>query len=574
MSFIEVKDLTFTYEGGNVALKDMNLQIDKGEFIAVMGINGAGKTTFCLCLNGTIPGTVYGDLEGEVTIEEMSTRKVPTYDIAQKLGIVLQDPESQLICNDVQSEVAFGPENLGIPFDEMKERVTWALHVTRLDGMELRRPESLSGGQKQRLAVASALSMRPDILVLDEPTAQLDPIGTDEVFTTIRDLNKKIGMTIAMTTHKSEEVSEYADRVIVLHEGEIVDQGPPSEVFSHIELMDSLPIKVPAVSRAAWHVKQKMPEITVPTNLDAGVDFFSKLLDERKIRIKPPSEKKETAKEKRDPLFEVEDISFIYPHPVHPVTALKNVSLKINEGEFVGIIGQNGAGKTTLVKLLVGLYKPTSGRITIEGEDTRQYTPGELSKKIGLVLQNPDTQLSRISVEEEVKFGPENLGLEPEEIEERTKEALTSTGISHLKDIYPFKLSFGDRRKLSVSAILAMRPKVLIFDEPTTAQDHIGRIEIMRLGQKLNQEGHTVIMITHDMDLVSEFTERTIVLGLGEVLLDGSTPEVFSQPEILKQTYIQPPQITRLSQRLGKYGLPPTLLSTDEFAKYLEVGEV
>lgn len=574
MPIIEVKDLTFTYEGGNVALKDINLQIEKGEFLAVMGVNGAGKTTFCLCLNGTIPGTVYGDLEGEAVIEGMSTRKVPTYDIAQKLGMVQQDPESQLICNDVQSEVAFGPENLGIPYEEIKERISWALHVTRLDGLELRRPESLSGGQKQRLAVASALSMQPDILVLDEPTSQLDPIGTDEVFTTVRDLNKKLGKTIVMTTHKSEEVAEYADRVIVLHEGEIADQGPPHEVFSHVELMDSLPIKIPAVSRAAWHVKQKMPEIKVPTTLEDGVDFFSKLLDEEKIRIKPPSEKKETVKEKRDLLFEIEDVTFIYPHPIHPVTALRNVTLKINEGEFVGIIGQNGAGKTTLVKLLVGLYKPTSGKIIFEGEDTMDHTPGELSKKLGLVLQNPDTQLSRISVEEEVKFGPENLGLEPEDIEDRVREALASTGISHLKDIYPFKLSFGDRRKLSVAAILAMTPKVLIFDEPTTAQDYLGRVEIMKLGQKLNQKGHTVIMITHDMDLVAQFTERTIVLGLGEVLLDGPTPEVFSKPDILKETFIQPPQITRLSHRLGKYELPPTLLSTDEFAKYLEVGEV
>lgn len=547
------------------ALKDLDLQIDKGEYVAIMGPNGAGKTTLCLLLNGVIPHVIGGKMRGSVVVMGLDTRQHHVYELAQTVGVVLQDPEAQLFTSNVESEVAFAAENLAVPRDEMKQRIEWALQVVRLQDFTRRAPSQLSGGQKQRLAIAAALVMRPSILVLDEPTSQLDPIGSEEVFSVLRDLNRELDMTVVVSTHKSEHAAEYAHRVIVLNDGEIVTQGTPSDVFSQVELLDQLYVHIPAVTRVEWQLKDRLQTHHYSIRLEQATAVLSNLLETQGSpqdvapKTKPPAPAPPSPDE---PYILLDDVSFRYPESEE--LALNHVSVSVKRGEFVGIIGQNGAGKTTLVKNIIGLLKPTSGRVLVDGRDTTEESVEDLARTVGLVLQNPDSQLFAMSVAEEAAFGPSNLALSEEEVAARVDRALEATGLAPFRDIYPFNLSFGDRRKLSVAAVVSMEPQVLIFDEPTTGQDYKGRRELADIGRSLNESGHTILMVTHDMDLIAEYTQRLIVMGEGRVLLDGPTHIVFQQVDRLAETFISPPQVTQLAQRLARYGIPGGILSVQE----------
>ncbi|RLF12612.1 MAG: ABC transporter [Thermoprotei archaeon] len=568
---IELRSVRYQYPDGTEALKGIDLTIERGECVTIMGQNGAGKTTLCLLLNGIIPHIKGGILEGDVIVDGLNTKRHPVYELAQRVGIVLQDPDSQLFCPDVKSEVCFGLENLGVSRDEMLRRLEWTLEIVRLKGMEELNPNNLSGGQKQRLALAAVLAMKPKILVLDEPTSQLDPIGTAEVFSVIKTLKEEYCATIVIASHKSEEIAEFADRVVVLHRGRIVTEGTPEEIFSKIDLLKKIYVKVPDVTVAYVETchKIKTPIENVPIRLREAYEVFDHLRRLRRIRFKPQPEAEKIANRKGVPIIEVRNLWYVYPGPP-PVTALKNVNLKIFEGEFVGIIGQNGSGKTTLVKNIIGLLKPTRGVCLFKGENISKYTVSELARHIGLVLQNPETQLFALTVREEVAFGPRNLGLPPEEVERRVDEALKLVGLEGVKEVYPPLLSFGDKKKLSVATVLALDPEVIILDEPTTGQDYKGRYQIMEIVKRLNERGKTVIVISHDMDLIAKYTERTIVMGLGHVLIDDTTRNVFSHPEVLEKTYLKPPQITMLSHMLSKHGFPGVALTLDEFLSAVE----
>ncbi|RLF00548.1 MAG: ABC transporter, partial [Thermoprotei archaeon] len=563
MSAVDIRNLTYTYEAGVTALRDVSIQVDKGEFVAIMGPNGAGKTTLCLHINGIIPHILGGECKGKVTVAGMNVWEHPVYEMSRKVGMVFQNPETQLFCPDLKSEIVFGPENLGVPRDEIRRRLKWALSVVRLEGLEDRAPTDLSGGQKQRAAIAAALSMMPEILVLDEATSQLDPIGTSEVFSVLKDLNKEYGITVIMATHKSELVAEVADKIFVLYKGKLVLSGDPEEVFSKVDLLNKIFVKPPAVSELAYKLSNRNIKLMpIPVTLQKAYEKLSSCVREGKIKPSPI-----TATRKRhskgDVIIEVKDLWYVYPGPP-PIEALKGVNLRIRKGEFVAIVGQNGAGKTTLVKHFIGLLKPTKGRVIVNGKDVSTVSPAELSAEVGFVFQNPDHQLFAYTVQEEVAFGPKNLGLPEDEVNKRVEDALKLVGLWNLRNVYPFKLSFGDRRKLSVAAVIAMKPKVLVLDEPTTGQDYKGRYEITEIAARMREEGCTVIMITHDMELVAKYADRTIVMGLGKILLDGPTDEVLSKEDILEQTYIKPPQITQLANLLSNYGVPNNILTVDE----------
>jgi len=573
---VSVKNVTYTYpEQDAPAIRDVELDVKEGEYLVIMGPNGAGKTTLCLLLNGVIPSVLGGKMRGWAEVYGLDARRHHVYELAQYVGMVLQDPEAQLFTSNVRSEAAFAAENLGVPREEMIERIDWALEVVRLQDFADRAPTQLSGGQKQRLAIAAALVMRPSVMVLDEPTSQLDPIGAGEVFSVLHDLNQDVGITVVLTTHKSEHATRYADRIVVLDQGQIVAQGSPSEVFSEVELMDRIHVQVPAVTRVEWDLKEALGKDRFSVVLEDTQASLSGLLDKRghtkqqaaDHRPPPP-----TPPELDTPYIELKDVSFVYPGT--DKKALDGVSLAVEKGEFVGIIGQNGAGKTTLVKHVIGLLKPTEGQVVVDGRDMVDETVERMAQWVGLVLQNPDEQLFAMSVAEEVAFGCTNLGLPEEEVAERVDHALEATGLEPFRDVYPFNLSFGDRRKLSVAAVVAMEPEVLIFDEPTTGQDHKGRRELADIGKRLNEMGRTVLMVTHDMDLIAEYTKRLIVMGEARVLMDGPTEEVFQQVEILAQTYISPPQVTQLALSLGEYGIPGNILLVDDLYQVLksEVG--
>jgi energy-coupling factor transport system ATP-binding protein len=563
---VDIQNLSFTYPDEAKALNNVDLKVTRGEIVAVMGANGAGKTTLCRHLTGIIPHIVQGTTVGKAIVAGMDVYEHPVYELAEKISFVTQDPEGQLINPDVLMEVAFGPENLGLPREEITARAKWALEAVGLQGFESRSPMELSGGQKQRLALAAGLSMRSGLLVLDEPTSQLDPIGTTEVLEVLADLKRRYNITTILTTHASEEVPGFVDRVIVLSKGEIVAQGTPGEVFVKPTLLDEVGVQIPQVVMLWDKLASTQP---IFLTLDDAKKQISALIEAK--RLAPASITKPAQAPKGDVVLECADLSFTYPG-FPPVTALQNVNLQIRKGEMLAIIGQNGSGKTTLVKQFLKLLKPTRGQVLLKGKDIQGFTTGELAASIGLVLQNPDEQIFTISCRMEVEFGLRNLKLPEDEIKRRIDEALGFVGLQEHAEIFPFRLSFGDRRSLSVAAVIAMRPEVVILDEPTTAQDYRGRHRIARLAKKLNQAGHTVIMITHDMNLVAQYADRTVVMGNGEVLLDGPTGEVFREVEMLRKTFIKPPPVTLLANELASYGVTGDILTVDAMVDLLRGG--
>ncbi|MGQ4892215.1 MAG: ABC transporter ATP-binding protein [Candidatus Njordarchaeia archaeon] len=567
---VHVENLTFTYAGtgGEEALKNVSFKLKKGEVLAVMGANGAGKTTLCFILSGIIPNMYGGTRKGKVRVLEFDPWDQPIYETAKDVGILLQDPETQLMMPDVFSELAFGPANVGVPKEEIERRIKWALKVVGLEGFEERHPRELSGGQKQRVALAAVLTMLPNLLVLDEPTAQLDPLGTTEVFQAINRL-KEEGYTIIITSHKTEEISSLADKVLVLDRGSVVAYGSPREVFSDVNLLEKIGIEPLEYTEYFEAIKKSVNKnFDMPIYLDESVELARKLFSEGLLKVNNVVFSDEEEEEK-EPLVEMKDVTFVYPAEP-PVTALKNINLTIYKGDFIGIIGQNGSGKSTLVKNIIGLLKPTKGKIYFHGEDTSKYSVGQLARRIGLVLQNPDYQLFTISAEKEIEFGLKNIGVPEDEIEERITEALRLVGLEDKRDKYPFALSFGDRRKLSVATVIAMKPEIILLDEPTTAQDYRGRYMIADLAKEIHEKlGTTIVMITHDMNLVARYAKRIIVMADAEIIADGPTRKVFQMKDILKRAFLKPPQITRFAQQLADIGVNPEVLSVDEMLQTL-----
>ncbi len=544
--------------------------------MAVFGANGAGKSTLCYLLSGMIPNIYGGRRRGRVEVCGIDPWDHPINEIAQRCCMVLQDPEAQLFMPSLEMELAFGPANLGVPREEIMRRVEEALEVVGLKGLNRRNTNALSGGQKQRAALASVLTILPDLLVLDEPTSQLDPLGTKEVLEAIRNVREGHQVSILMTTHKTEEVMGLVDRCMVLKEGRVVALGPPEEVLSQVDLLEEAGVQPPTTARVFSAVSPWLPRgeaLRPEADPDRAAGSLRRLLGAGALRLVPREVPESPGADAvGEPILQVQEVTFSYPG-TPPVTALKEVSLDIRQGEFVGLIGQNGSGKSTLVKALVGLLRPQRGRILFKGEDLSRLSVGNIATRVGLVLQNPDYQLFSISAEREIAFGLENIGLAPERREERIHEVLEMVGLEHVRETFPFKLSFGDRRKLAVAAVLALGPEVLIMDEPTTAQDYRGRYLLAELAQRLRErDDRTIIMISHDMDLIARYADRLVVMYEGRVLLDGPTREVFREAEALRKTFLAPPTATQLAAGLASEGMPADLLTVDELLARLEKG--
>jgi energy-coupling factor transport system ATP-binding protein len=479
---------------------------------------------------------------------------------------VLQDPDSQIFSPTVFMEVAFGPSNVGLSKGEIIANVKWALEATGLSGLEERSPDELSGGQKQRLVLASALAMRSKVLVLDEPTSQLDPVGVREVMATLKELKRR-GVTMVITTHQTEEIAEIADKVIVLKDGNLLAIGSPKEIFSNVELMERAGVKAPDVAILTYELaKRGMSPEEIPVNELEANKILSKFIKDGRIRVSGELSFEQKRNERA--IIEVRDLTFEYPGRVR---ALDNVSLTVYEGDFLGVIGMNGSGKSTLVKTMIGLLKPQQGKVLFKGEDVSKFTVGELARKIGLILQNPDYQLFTISAVEEVMFGLRNIGVKGEEAGKLALEILDMVGLKEKAEYFPFKLSFGERRLLAAAATLALNPEVVILDEPTTAQDYRGRYLLADLAKDLHGRGKTIIMITHDMDLIAKYANRVIVMTNGKIIMDGDPHEVFNDIERLRQAGIMPPQITRLAISMSQMGIPSQIIKIEEFLEVVEV---
>ncbi|MEA3349028.1 MAG: energy-coupling factor transporter ATPase [Chloroflexota bacterium] len=594
---IELIDVSYRYpRTKRTVIRKLNLTVPKGELLAVMGENGAGKSTLCQILNGIIPHSAGGRLRGQVFIEGIDTKESSVGQLSTKVGIVLEDPETQLFTTSVLNEVAFGPENLRMPVDEILARAKRVLKLVRLDGYEDRPPTDLSGGQKQRLAIAAGLVMQPSILILDESTSQIDPLGVVEVLSLVQKLNKELGMTIIMATDKSEEVARIADHILVLDEGREVAYGTPREIFADTGLFKKFMIRAPQVSQlgaALQEAEHPLPIFPIvldearagivelldgmpggPPTPDSGGAVPLPILEERgspsilEEHGSPQSWGVRGAAETsaQESIITVDHLSYVYQS--RNVLAVDDVNFDIKKGEFVAIIGQNGSGKTTILKNLLGLLHPASGKVTVAGLDTKQTAVSELARHVGFVLQNPDQQLFAETIEQEIAFGPQNLGVDEAEVKRRVDEAIEMVGLECDKLEFPPALPKGDRAKVVIASALALNPEIMVLDEPTTGQDYKGCHQILQIARKLHEENRTVVFVTHHMALVAEYAQRVIIMCDGKILLDSKTEHVFSQPDMIRKAHIIPPQITELSQQLPEsLELPRTPLTVQQLSE-------
>ncbi len=563
-----LKDVSYKYpRSTDFVLANINLEVHKGEFLGIIGPTGAGKSTLCLALNGIVPQFYGGRFFGSVHTAGFDTLEHPISMLANYVGQVFEDPETQLISTSVENEIAFALENLKFPREEIIARIPKVLAAVRLEGTEQKHPHELSGGQKQRLAIAAAIAVQPGLLILDEPTSQLDPVGAEEVFQTAHELNQELGMTIVMASHSAEEMAEYANRIALLSKGEIVALGTPDEIYSDTEMLIQHEVRPPQVARTFYYIqKNRLAVPKIPVRMDEGTELLKEI---KNTSLSSPLEIPEPLVKTTEPLLSVKDLKHVYPDGT---AALHGVSLDVREGEYLLIIGQNGAGKSTLVKHFLNLLKPTEGVVKVGGISTDELDVSGLARQIGYVAQNPDNQIFNATVAEEISFALKNLDYPEDEVDARTVESLESMGLVEVKDQHPLSLPKGDRARLVIGAILAMKPEIIIFDEPTTGQDYRGARYILNISQKLHQMGKTVIVITHHLYLMPDYAERVLVMGKGTVLMDSDIRTAYHASDLLRSTFLTAPQAVRLAQEIQKVDPDyQPLLTPEEIAASLQL---
>ncbi len=563
---IAFENVSWRYEGNNEdTLRDINLEIRAGETVVITGSSGAGKTTLCRCINGLIPHFYEGTLRGDVLVWGENSRTSTTVDLARRVGMCFDNPSNQLFCATVLEEIAFGPQNLCKTRDEVMRRVADAMTFCRLEKYRDKSPHALSGGEKQAVAIAALIAMEPEVMILDEPTSNIDAVGTGLVFERMRQLLKEKKRTTVVVEHKLQYALPLADRLIVVSDGTIVADDEPRKVLSDAGLIDKVQIQVPYVATLAHRVTGGLREEDVPITLEEGLALISRLIKANRVRVNPVR-RPPPAKTSEEPIISCRDVWYEYPDGT---AALKGVSLDIFEGEFVGLVGRNGSGKTTLAKLFNGLYRPTRGKILVDRVDVATASVAELTSRVGYSFQNPDDQIFAKTVRDELAFGPRNLKLSQDEIGRRVEASASEVEITPYLEANPFNLSQGLRQRVAVASVLTLNPKVLIVDEPTTGQDFARSKIVMNLAKILCDRGRTIIVISHNMDLVGEYCQRLVVMLDGQVLVSGRTREVFSQPELIGQSSLEPPQVTQVGQALRDLGLPPDVLTITEMSEIM-----
>ncbi|MBU5442015.1 ABC transporter ATP-binding protein [Paenibacillus sp. MSJ-34] len=579
---LELKNVTYTYEGERKpALRDVSLQVRRGEFVLVVGPGGAGKTTLCQVLCGIAPRTTGGKLTGgvEVNGKDLSQRTMP--ELAGGIGIVFQDPDAQLCNIYVEDEVAFGPENLRVDPAEIRERVTDSLRQVGLSGFERRKVFELSGGQKQKVGIASVLSMHPDILLFDQATAGLDPQSAKDVFELLKKLRDEGNYTIVATETKPDDMIHLVDRLVVMEAGMIVFDGAPRELLARYgDRLADMGLWVPEISELAHALRRDGYAFReFPLTVEEAYSQMKglwKVKEEEAVAGASGPLRHNTAEPRagqpmqasRHEAITVRNANYTYPNGAK---ALSGVSFSVKTGEFVAILGTNGSGKTTLVKHILGLIRPARGTVWVDGQDAAGRTLYELTDRIGFVFQNPEHHFVTDTVFEEavyslrVRSGLKHGEALPRHIADQGMKALEFAGLADAKDRNPYTLSGGEKRRLSVISALMLGQQILIMDEPTTGQDYASSIQLLDWCREWNEQGKTIVMITHHIPLVCRYANRVLVMHEGELKYDGSVSGLFAEDNILREASLSEPPVSQLANRLAGAPLPQSVVTVRQF---------
>lgn len=567
---ISIKNVTFTYLGEEEpAIKNINLEVDSGEFVLILGPSGSGKSSLVNLLNGTIPSIFEGDLEGEVVVDGKDTKNNPVMEMSKIVGQVFQNPEAQIVNVLVKDEIFFGPENLNLPREEIITNASDAISLVGIEDLLDRDIFQLSGGQMQKVGLASVLSMKPKILVLDQPTANIDPQSTREIFRLLGKLNKELGVTVLIIEHNVDELADLITKVVVMCNGEIVASDVPKNVFGKNFKTKSkeLGLWTPQFAEISNELQDQIKFSTLPLTIEEAIHPIKDAMSNLPIsHFELFSDELESEDVKDDaPIIEIKNLSFIYE--VNNVKALSNINLSIHKGDFISIIGKNGSGKSTLAKILTKINKPPENTVFINGKDITKLNLFDVTKIVGYVFQNPDHQFVEETVFDEVAYSLRVRGMAEKEVVERVDNALKIFGLEKYTELSPFELSMGYRRLLSVATMLVVGQDVIILDEPTIGQDQVSCNLLMSYLDQLNKEGKTIIVITHDMRLISDWVGRAVIMSDSKILFNGSIYKVFQQKELLEKAAILVPPLVELTKalRIDFPKLSNRILTTEQF---------
>jgi energy-coupling factor transport system ATP-binding protein len=555
------------------ALRGVSFTIRRGEYVAIIGHNGSGKSTLAKHLNGLLLPT-----QGDVWVKGWNTKDTAhRLDVRSTVGMVFQTPDNQIVATIVEEDVAFGPENLGVPHAKLRARVDWALDTVEMQAYRHRAPHLLSGGQKQRVAIAGILAMKPEVLVLDESTALLDPLGREEVLRVARRLNDG-GTIIIAITHFMREAA-LADRVIVLEHGLLAMEGTPRQVFSQTERLRELQLDVPEITQLAHRLHAR--HTAFPQDVLTTAEFVEAVEQIANCELRVVNRETRTPNhpitQSPNPVINVHQLEHVYLRgtPLESA-ALRGVDLQVQRGEVVGVIGHTGSGKSTLIQHFNALIRPQRGEVCVLDYDLRDSTMDvhALRRRVGLVFQFPEAQLFERYVGDDIAFGPWQMGLRGEELRGRVREAMSAVGLpfDSFKDRPLYSLSGGERRRAALAGVLAIKPEVLVLDEPTVGLDPRGHADILARLMALRDEwGTTLVIVSHDMEDIARLCDRIYVLADGQSLLTGTPREIFAQPERLIEHGLGVPQVTAALHALHKKGMDvrADLLTVEEAEREL-----
>ena len=523
-----IQNLSFQYRTRpELAIENISIELKPGEMLLIAGSSGCGKTTLARCVNGLIPRSYRGKREGQVLLHGQEVSNMPIAEVSQTVGTLLQDPERQIVASNVYNEIAFGPENLGMPREEILARVENAMKRLNIEYLRERETFNLSGGEKQKVALAGLLAMNPSILLLDEPLASLDPASAYEALEVFRSLADE-GKTVVLIEHRVEDaIFARPDRLMYMEDGQVKYLGPienlPTEIDHH-------EVKLPA----EWVVKRvhQMDEKVEKTESTPRV-------------------------ERGEPLVVFENVDFRYSEDTPFI--LQDVNLEIRRGDLIAVLGPNGAGKSTLIKHAIGLLKPTNGRVLVEGKDTRSLSVAQIARVLGFVFQSPTHMLYAPTVREELEFGPKNLDFKKDAMQRSVVESVSTVNLKGFEEYPPLGLSFGQQKRTTIAAVLAMQSKIMVMDEPTAGQDYANYTHFMDAMCKPQADGAkslvasnfaATLFITHDLDLAVTYANRVLLFGDKHVIADGAPEEVLKDFDLLTRFRVRPTSLLRLNLKL------------------------